>query len=219
MKTLVITTCKAFAPVSLPPLLKSLQPILEDPSWWVFNVADDYLDIEDFAEGPVNCGGGAMGSPLRCFEMTGPLEYAQEVDDRPFLAIHDTCIAGPKFKELAEASLTMFDGAVGGNLPNYMHCCMGLFHPKFLCEYYGTIRRELNHKGKRAAVKFETEARLLQLAGPYYQNMGWGIRDGIRHVDIYGTGTPRWERYFPGLDLWKYTLSNTIEGVSETPQI
>ena len=210
--TLIITSCQAFAAQSVPRLLASLERC-GYPAGQAIVVWD----------GPNANGGGLtwLHTDLRCFEMSGPMEWSKHAE-LPFLAIHDTCIAGPRFTEAAYVGYhQMLDANAdaGGNLPGFMHCCIGFFHPRFIREHHTQMAGLLHETGKRAAVDFEISNRLGNWAGNKYLDMGWRIVDGIRHVDIYSTGTPRWERHFPGLDLYKYTLSNTVEGVSEVPVI
>jgi hypothetical protein len=209
---IIVTTCQAFAATSLPPLLASLKA-----------AGVELSDVIAYWDGPqaVDYGITLRNTDLKCFEMSGPLAHCWDTVN-PFLAIHDTSIVAPEFGRLAYRSFIQFlesRAKVGGSLDTYMHCCMGFFDPYFMRINSAAIEEELDGQGKMAAVKFEVEARLLQLAGGHYKGMNWGIRDGLRHVDIYGTGNPRWERHFPGLGLFKYTLSNTIEGVSEVPVI
>lgn len=210
---IVISSCKAFANTSLPPLFESLDKA---------GVPRNDLTVVWDGPGGLRDDVYYIESPLRCYEMNGPLAFVLGLPKQPFFAIHDTCLVTEGFYRNVLEGMERFQAAgadVGGSFPEYMHCCMGYFRPLFVLQNWHPIFDELHGQGKRAAVDFEVNARLLQLAGDKYMGMGWGIQDGIRHVDIYQTGHPRWERYFPGLGLYKYTLSNTIEGVSPTPVI
>lgn len=163
-------------------------------------------------------------TPQNSFEYTPLIEIVEHNLTSPYwFLLHDTCIAGPAFKQLAYEPPTAFEKVAMKYSPSMS---IGLYRMDYL----------MRHKDRLTAIKnMDSSPGALQAwkqwGVPNEDYMLWKLQDSPTglyhpdkhgpdewnyqgHSDVYKTGLPRRIEYFPQLDLFK--AKSNWQGVQPT---
>lgn len=205
-----ISTCQKFAAHTLQVIVPSLlqNGIAKEHILIVNGGWDDSLTITDYEGVPM------LLTPQNSFEYTPLIEIVDNnIHSDYWFLLHDTCIAGPLFYELA-LSLPI-DNPEKVALKGTPSMSIGLYRMDYL----------LRHKDRLMAIRntdcsSEALQRWKQWGVPNEDYMLWKLNDAPTHIyhpdrhgpdewnyqghsDAYGTGFARRIEYFPQLDLYK----------------
>ena len=214
-----ISTCKKFASHTLPVIIPSLLKAgINASEILIVNGGQDDWQVDHWGDVPMIC------TPQNSFEYTPLIEIVEHRLDSPFwFLLHDTCIAGPAFKELVYEPPKGFEKVAMKHTPSMS---IGLYSMPYL----------MHHKDRLMAIKnMDSSPRALQgwkqWGVPNEDYMLWKLQDvptGLYHpdkhgpdewnyqghADVYGTGMERRIEYFPQLDLSK--AKSNWQGVQPT---
>ena len=214
-----ISTCKKFASHTLPVIIPSLAKAgINASEILIVNGGQDDWQVDHYDDVPMIC------TPQNSFEYTPLIEIVEHRLDSPFwFLLHDTCIAGPAFKELVYEPPEGCEKVAMKYTPSMS---IGLYSMPYL----------MRHKDRLMAIKnMDSSPRALQgwkqWGVPNEDYMLWKLQDvptGLYHpdkhgpdewnyqghADVYGTGMERRIEYFPQLDLSK--AKSNWQGVQPT---
>ena len=214
-----ISTCKKFASHTLPVIIPSLAKAgINASEILIVNGGQDDWQVDHYDDVPMIC------TPQNSFEYTPLIEIVEHRLDSPFwFLLHDTCIAGPAFKELVYEPPKGFEKVAMKHTPSMS---IGLYSMPYL----------MRHKDRLMDIKnMDSSPRALQgwkqWGVPNEDYMLWKLQDvptGLYHpdkhgpdewnyqghADVYGTGMERRIEYFPQLDLSK--AKSNWQGVQPT---
>ncbi len=186
-------------PVLIPSLLR--QGYTPDDIW-VFVGDEDVADLTDLGT-PYRV--WAYRVPIRAFEWTAALAILDHFPepDRYWCFLHDTCEAGPRFRELFEPKVCA--GELMGFSPDGLNN-MGLCRTAHLIE----------HRARFDAYRGYSGDRLIELKRKIVDEEGWLFRGTprslcttyqIHHAEpdvaVYGTEGRKFEHWHE-IDLYKY---------------
>lgn len=149
-----------------------------------------------------------FNSILTVHSINIPMDYV--------FTIMDTSIAGLNFGSKVKqifSAITNEDLIGFSNGRNIMTCNMGFYSVPFIKNNHNLLFNMFNNISKQQAVETEVNFYLLK-TNPVYRIIpcsdNWGNK-----IDIYGTGTQRYQRYFDAIDLYKYTKCAKAHEVNE----
>jgi len=205
-----ISTCQKFATHTLPVIVPAMLRlgIAKDHMLIVNGGWQDSLTIADHEGVPM------LLTPQNSFEYTPLIEIVEHhIEADHWFLLHDTCIPGPSFYELALSVPVNQPEKVA--LKSTPSMSVGLYRMDYL----------LRHKDRLMAIKNtdcspEALQKWKQWGVPNEDYMLWKLDDVLTYVyhpelhgldewnyqghsDVYGTGFARRIEYFPQLDLYK----------------
>jgi hypothetical protein len=214
-----ISTCRLFFEHSLPVILSSLHHAGVKPSEIVVINGGWEASLEDEFNGS-----RMVLTRQNSIDLTALIEVVErEINSEYWFLLHDTCIAGPSFKEL------VYD--VPANCPQKValrsHPSMniGLYKMEYLMTNQAHLLQAKNLDHSPAAIQYWKRWAVIN-----EDHMLWNVPATPTHVyhqhlhppdgyilhpdeDVYGTGKIRRMEYFPQLDLLK--AKSNWQGLTE----
>lgn len=186
-----IACCVEFAPKTLPVVIPSLLAAgIPMKQIHVYGLTMDY--------------GAQELNALRTFGIEHGPEW--------MFLIHSTCWVEKGFKEAVEACLALAVAGghdVVGLRPDIMVAHMGLFSRAFAVRSRLVLEQFAEIQTKSERTQFEISGGILAKAARYGHFPSREIWSD-KATDRYGTGTPRWTRYFPELHLYKTSVYRSL---------
>ena len=205
MPMTLVSTCRAYAPKTLPRLCASLRR-----AGAKYTIVGDGFDEPTLVEGEL-----VQPAPVAGLWDLTALPYATRLREEWFFLMADTCEVDEDY--VAKISrFTDWQYDLVGLVPECMLCFLGLYHQSYIAN---NARRIAKRAGmtKRELVLFEI-SQTMQAWAKMYRHVEHIDGEKVEYdqrVDVYGVGRPRWRRYFPAFGLTKWTVARIIEEVSE----
>ena len=214
-----ISTCNKFAAHTLPTIIPSLiRAGIGTNEILIVNGGHENWRIDHYGDVPMIC------TPQNSFEYTPLIEIIEHRLDSPFwFLLHDTCIAGPAFKDLVYSPPEGFEKVAMKHTPSMS---IGLYSMSHLTRHQDRLMTIKNMDSSPQALQAWK-----QWGVPNEDYMLWKLQDSPTglyhpdkhgpdewnyqgHADVYGTGMERRIEYFPQLDLFK--AKSNWQGVQPT---
>lgn len=191
-----ISTCKKYVNKTIPPLISSLiKSGIDKNDIYVF--CGDCVENKNYIRDGINCYAATHNS----FDYTSYIEIVENQLNYNWFLMHDTCRAGPKFKELLYSKTELNHPKIALKPAPPASMSIGYFKYDYLNKYRDKI---LSFKNLNKSTALANEDYFLTKVEPetcaYY-----GTERYEQPLDNfwYKTSTPRIQEYFPHLDLYK----------------